>query len=350
MRILQVHKPIGTTLILALISNVIFLFVLEAFSRTDRVRELLPEPIVGTSRLELDLSINRLDQYIEKTGSVDCVFVGSSMVRSGINPGIFSPAFKNRTGIDINAFVMGIGDLTPPETEKAIVPLLRNRYQVPLIVLENAPGLLFRWSGFNSKMEFLIQSPFIRLQRGEFNMTGWFIDHFLCFRYFLRFRIWLMENDPIRRALTIQRQLKANGYDPRQGKTPFDPKKIKIKKQLKINFSRPFWEGHLDALDRTLTAQECIVLLELPTHPASSIYKSDDRISDYLSVINRIASIRRSHKTPCITSRDILSFPDSSWLNLTHLNPEGAHQFSLWVAHQLAELYLSGRIRLCGLQ
>jgi len=86
---------------------------------------------MGSRHYQLGHKLALLNVLARKTGQVDCIMLGSSMVDTGFDPAAFDTGYKEMTGRDIHCFNFGIDASTAAST----AALAR------IVIEDNGPGI-----------------------------------------------------------------------------------------------------------------------------------------------------------------------------------------------------------------
>jgi len=336
---LQLKRPIGKTLIVASLILAILLPLLELAARLPLVNSLLPAPSIGSSHKKLDLNFSFLDRLVQEEGPVDCLFIGSSVVKSSIDPEIVSRIYEDATGQSIRCFNFGVSGFTPV-VASGLAEILLRKYKPRVLAWGISPESFIKGAGRNAK-EMLRPNPWYRYHMGDFNLQGWLTEHSLAFRYFLRFRIWLE-----RPALSRELALRENGMS-RYGFS----RKNRVGNLEQIDLHDPEVNGMIPA-DHTLSISEKgiaalgkilsyksqykIVLIEIPAHESiEKAYQNSPGLRD--TIRDMLVQKAAEENVPFIQSEHLELIPTEGWKNVNHMNVKGADIFSEWLGNQLAK-------------
>src|SRR5579871_563893 len=101
----------------------------------------LPPLSQDSNDQDFEYKILGLDALVQKQGPIDCIFIGSSMVHRGINPEVFSDAYKAQTGKDIHCYNFGLLGATESSLSP-VAKILLERYKPKLLVYGVTPASL----------------------------------------------------------------------------------------------------------------------------------------------------------------------------------------------------------------
>src|SRR5688500_11504110 len=130
---LQIHRSSEKTFSLTLILLIFLVGTAEWVARSEPFQTPLTPPRMGSRHYQLGHKLALLDRLIRKTGRVDCIMLGNSMVETGIEPESFQTGYKKMTGRDINCFSFGI-DASSATSTAALVMIIVEDYHPRLLI------------------------------------------------------------------------------------------------------------------------------------------------------------------------------------------------------------------------
>ncbi len=336
---LQLKKPIGKTLVLAMLLLAVTISVLELMARLPLINAILPAPSIGTPHKKLDLNFSFLDRLIQEEGSVDCLFIGSSMVKASIDPEIISKTIAEMNGKKIRCFNFGVAGFTPMVAADLAEIMIR-KYNPRILVWGVSPESFIEGAGRKAK-DLFKSNPWYRYQMGKFNLQGWLTEHSKAFRYFLRFRIWL-ERPQLSRELTLRENgMSRYGFSRKNREQLLQPAPLGLPEEneiipesQKLYFSQKAFSDLKKVAKHTSNTK--IVLIEIPVHKSiKRIYKNNKNLRT--SIRETILQFVTDENIPFIRSQHLELIPDDGWKNMNHMNVKGADIFSDWLGIQLAK-------------
>jgi hypothetical protein len=329
---LQISFPLGQTLALALLILALMSAALEIAARLPQVESRVPTAI-GSGHPELDTKFGDLDYLHDKYGRIDCLFIGSSVVNTGIDPATVEQVFQQQTGIPITCYNFGINGVTAANTA-TLAGLLIDRYHPHLLVY----GFTLRAFGtyVDHDARRLMNTPWIAYQLGDFDLKGWLIDHSAAFRRYLAARDWP--------EYGWQHPIGDRG-DP----TGFMPYTFQV-----ATFDLPpeladftFSDQQLAGLDQILALRDRtqLIVLEVPAPPTTrDTFKGGP--DGHRAAIQQIAAVAEAKGVSVWLTSDRDLIPANGWIgDVEHLNRRGAAFFSQWLGAQLADAFANGEIR-----
>jgi hypothetical protein len=328
-RTLRLSFPLGQTLALALLILAGMSITLELIARLPQVESRVP-PAIGSRHPDLDVKFGELDYLTEQQGRVDCIFLGSSVVNTGIDPVFVSEAFRQQTGAPITCYNFGINGITAA-TAAELADLLVERYHPRVLVY----GFTLRAFGtyVDTTADRFADSDWFRYQQGAFTLKGWFIDHSAAFQRYLALRRW-------------SRYAWQNPVGDRGTPTGFVPYTFEVKEFVPPPFltDYAFSDQQLAGLERiiALDDQTPVILLELPAPPHTR-EAFQGGVDGHRATIQQIAAMAESGGVPIWLTSDLDLIPADGWSgDVEHMNRRGAIMFSRWLGRRLAEAVEAG--------
>ncbi|MBN2430541.1 MAG: hypothetical protein JXQ27_03665 [Acidobacteria bacterium] len=343
LRTLRVTWPLGRPALDALLILLVLLGGAELLLRQPTVRRGLPPPSIGSGNSNIDLKLEGLRRFVERDGRLDYLFMGSSMLDSGIDPDVFDRRYAELTGRVPHGYNFGIAALNGQVGEK-IGRILLAEYQPRRVIWGLTPMDYTRY-GLRQGMRQLDQNPWINYRLGDWTFDGWLTDNLLLYRYSIR---WYMElTQPVFVQLLDDKQARMTAA----GFTPIDdPPRLQNLMELDHGQRRRWQRLSRVSLDRelfrnlmALHGHSELIFAELPAHPRLLAYLGDgtSRLEKDLQAIRQM-TVRAG--IPLIPPPEPGFLPDGMWYDFTHLTPAGAARYSAWLAERLAALDLhSGR-------
>lgn len=350
----NIRKPDWHVLWITILLLVGYFIAGELFFRLDPVQRALSGPRIGSSHEQFEIQVARLDKLVREGETIDCIFLGNSMIWLGVDPLVIDQVFQSRTGREIHCFNFGVSAL-PASSAGRIAPMLVDKYHPKLLVY----GTFARDYAIPAEVEdasAVSDTPWLRYQNGELNTEGWLYDHSSVFRYKSHMRdillrrylesVFIPEDSPAYQAYGLDPKVDVR-LDVRQ--LP-DKEDVDNRDPVKWLSHYEIQEENVDGLRRILQLSDhetTIVVLEMPFHEnALDFFANGDQ--DYARYIQQVSSAAETSHTPVWYLKDQPPLPLEGWWDYFHLNLKGARLFSEWLGNQVADAYLQGVFRLSG--
>ena len=341
--------PFGQTLALAVVVLLLMVSGLEMVFRLPAVESRLPTPSIGSNHEQLEIQVYRLHRFAA-SGPVDCIFLGSSMVRSGIQPATFADAYRQQTGQSLRCFTFGLSGLTA-SAAGLLADYLVNTYHPRLLVYGVSPrdfNEAVAVQGFSGAK--LARLDWMRYQRGAFTITGWLFARLYAFQYAYFYRDGLTPGfaDKLDRRRAAESQLGPDGYAPSDHvmSWPISPTEKDHITRLYQDY-KPLPE-ELAGFQRIIALHQSgrtrLVLVEVPFYPdIVTQLLGVEAYRDFNRQIESYASPAGVLYWPT-TLLDLI--PPEGWDNLNHLNTTGAEAFSQWLGDKVGAAINAGEVTL----
>ena len=345
-----IQKPDWHVLRLTIIFLVGYLVLSEIFFRLEPVQRGLTGPRIGSPHRQFEIQVASLEKLVKEGETIDCIFLGNSMVWLGINPLVVNETFREQTGQEIHCFNFGVSAL-PASSAGEIASVLVERYHPKLLIY----GTFARDYTIPTNAEdayVVTNTPWLKYQNGEINLKGWLYSKSATFQYAGHIRDLLFMN--------YLEDVFPQSDEPLYKTYGLDPK---FEVRLDVRNSPDFesadnrdpvkWLGHykirqenLDGLQR-ITQQTNdnvhVIVIEMPFYESALEFLPNGE-QDYDSYAQQVDEITASTSTPFwrLDKQPVLT-PDD-WWDYFHLNIQGTDKFSKWVGNQLAAAYLQGNL------
>ncbi len=292
---------------------------------------------MGTINADLNLKIPMLDQLQKETGKINCIFLGSSMTNDSIDPEAFTTEYYRLSGQKITCFNIGIANLTG-EIAGEFGKIVIQRYHPDLLIYGTSARDYSEVMGMSG----LSGDDWIHFQLGEWNLAGWLKEYSYMYRHYLQF---LSNLNPENRlyAISIRQQTSRYGHFIVEGNG--------INREVENTINEPqLSESDFTGLRRLIKNQDentRIIVFEAPIHTDYLPIYVNDRTDDYYRLFFEPVQETLFRKdVPFITTITGNKFIESEdgWADMKHLNTKGAGEFSKWIATQVYELEVSGKI------
>jgi hypothetical protein len=332
---LRLSRPFGFTLLLTLAVLVLLIALLEGLARLPWVETHVPTAI-GSAHPDINTKFGELDALLKREGRIDCIFVGSSMVRRGIDISVFAQAYREQTGQDIVCYNFGIA----ASRASSIGPLseiLISRYHPRLLVYGFSLRDLTSVTTNDQQQETFLASSWLQYQFGSVNVMGWLIDHSHAVQHFLAFHDWLLSGEGS--LFNRQDDLLRLGFVPLT--TRSDEALSKAPDSLKYRFTPTQMNGLEYFLSLRTQTQLLLVEMPVPYRMMTSIKGGRETFRDF---IYQARDLVAGYGVPVITTIDLNLIPDTGWGDTFHLNQDGAEIFNRWLGEQIGAAVNAGEM------
>jgi hypothetical protein len=300
----------------------------EAAARTDWVRSRFPFPGVNSPNPDLDERLAALDRLAATQGSVECIVLGSSMVRAGYEAAEFSRAYQASAGRPLHCENFGVGGMVAAQAGD-IARLLVDLYHPQWLVFGTSARDYSNVvadaniSGAND----MLNTPWVRYRLGRgFTFEGWLIDHSYAYHYSFGVRGWLQR--PAASA--------AAARPPEDLASPPDAVQEQGLYRVLAHYSVSA-EG-LAGLNTLLALRDRgvhIIVAEVPVH-STYVQFFGRGAQDMRLFRDVIGQAARQQGAVFLTPDGLLDIPDSEWQDRNHLNAQGRLTYSAWLASAMA--------------
>jgi hypothetical protein len=328
-------SPLLRGILYFLLTIPLILLTAELVARSP-LGNLLPAPSVQADSFLFDAKIYALEQQVRRDGGLDCLFIGSSVTNSDVDPVIVEQIYQERTGETIHCYNLGMPAMTI-ENATALAEVVIARFHPKVIIY---PVLSRDISHLVATADFIEKTDWLKTNRGQPSLKGWLVNHSYSYRYFLTWRYWLVTDNRSKMKSEVL-WLTPKGFQPAAGiRDPYPANLTLTPKRLSEVWTDPSREP---ALVEFLALQQKtvrIVLVEGPVYRDPSMYTATDPNwqiyeNKYIAPFQQIAD----ENGVSFWRSDTVSahVPKPQWYDWIHLNSEGAVPFSQWLGEQLAE-------------
>ena len=348
---LQIQRRPEKTLWITLILLILLFGAAEWIARQESFQKILTPPKMGSGHYQLGHKLSLLDIATQKSGPIDCIMVGSSMVDTGFDPDVFQEAYKEISGKEIHCFNFGIDASTATSTA-ALVRILIEDYQPRILIFGTDPRD-YAVPGAENDPAIILQTPWVNSRQGNFSIDGWLLDHSYLYRYrqHLSRLVRLNFEGTLESATKNHFEILSNGFSPfskvgtyiNQPPTPGDDS-FEVTYYTRIYSSYMMLNENLEALERIMgyngTATNVIVV-EMPVSDGLYYFFGNSQ-ADYNRYVTGVGQLAAQFQIPFWQTEPLDSIPDNGWMDYSHLNTTGAKIFSTWLGQQVGELERQG--------
>jgi hypothetical protein len=348
---LKLDRPIGGVLLRAVLLLVILLAAVEGVVRIPAVERRLSTPSLGNYHYQFEIKWFALQRYVEAHDGVDILFLGSSLVNSGIDPEQINQAWVDASGQpELRIFNFGVEGLTI-EPNSVVARLLVETYHPKVIIFGTEIRDYAANNGVETAEKFL-SDPWIQYRTGQFTLRGWLADHSAAYRYFLAYRNWMSWDFAENHSKVIRRAnaLSPDGYDieNRVDNDPYrppDPADSEDAEAFEVFAGFQIAEERLEKLDELLaladTTGTIVLVVEMPVTPQFFLYFEEGEAAhqEFLYVVSEKVTGAGGIFCPGISEDQL---PENGRSDRVHLSKYGAAVFSQYLGEWLAELHAEG--------
>jgi len=350
---LQIRTAPGKTLWFTILLFILLITVAEWVARSEPFQVPLTSPGMGSRHSQLGHKLALLNVLARKTGQIDCIMLGSSMVDTGFDPSAFETGYREMTGRDIHCFNFGIDASTAASTA-ALARIIVEDYQPSLLILGTDPRD-YAVAREDPDPAVVLNTPWVAYRQGKFSWDGWLMDHSYLYRY--RQHLGRLARFQFEGTLwsdtKVDNEILSNGFNPLSQVSTYinDPPNpnddsFEATYYTRIYSSYQMLNENLEGLDSSLDYNESltrVILLEMPV--ADGLYYFfGNHESDYKRFLIRVGEMASQHQVPFWRTEPLDFIPDHGWADYSHLNRTGAEIFSTWLGQQVGRAEHQGSI------
>jgi hypothetical protein len=316
----------------------------ELVARSESFQAPLTPPKMGSRHYQLGHKLTLLNVLARKTGQVDCIMLGSSMVDTGFDPAAFETGYKAMTGRNIHCFNFGIDASTAASTA-ALVRIVAEDYHPRLIIVGTDPRD-YAVPINDTDPAVVLNTSWVAYRQDDFSLEGWLLDHSYLYRYrqhlarLARFQF----EDTLWSNTKLNYEILPNGFTPLSKVSTYinDPPKpgdnsFEVTYYTRIYSSYQMLPENLKGLESIMEYNESgipVILVEMPVSNGL-YYFFGNRESDYNRFVTRVSEMATLHHVPFWRTKPMDLIPDNGWVDYSHLNKTGAEIFSTWLGQQV---------------
>jgi hypothetical protein len=347
---LRLKPPFGRTLYLTLLFLLVLLGAGETLTRTHFFRTHFISASRGSPHFQFEQQLGRLETLAAIDGSIDCIFLGNSMVWEGFDPLAFSRAYQEIAGDELRCFNFGVDGL-PVTAASGLASYFMKVYQ-PKLLIYGIDARDFAVSREERDATAILDTPWMRYHLGRFSLEGWLYEHSYFYRYAETLG-YLMRMDKQYLLIKEPDQLTSDNLgfhgDDRVGSyvttspamhTDMAPVRYYYKMlsdfQMLPENTSSFEEILSNDPDKSL-----VLIVVMPVPDTYYDFFSSNQLGYQIFLDYLRESTERYGDTLWLPPNTI---PIDGWVDYTHLNTRGAAAFSGWLGRQLGESVLTGQV------
>lgn len=337
----------GKTPWLSIILLMILVGTAEWVARLELFQAPLTPPKMGSRHYQLGHKMALLDAEVKRSGSVDCIMVGSSMVDVGFDPKVFQKGYQESAGQGIRCFNFGI-DASSAVSTAVLARILVEDYHPRLLII-GTDARDYAVPRTDRDPAVILDTLWIQYRQGNFSLDGWLTEY----SYFYRYRQHLSRLIHFNFENTLWSETKLNFEMLVNGQTridkvadyindPPDPQdnSYEVVYYYRIFSSYQLLEENLDALENIMKYNGTgtqVIMVEMPVSDGLYYFFGNGE-KDYDRFIAGVNELADLHKIPFWRTEPLDSIPDDGWSDYSHLNVTGAEIFSVWLGEQVGKL------------
>jgi hypothetical protein len=351
---LQIRPGLGKTVWLTVLLFISLTTFAEWIARSEVFQAPLTPPKMGSRHYQLGHKLALLNRLARKTGHVDCIMLGSSMVDSGFDPAAFETAYKERTGQEIHCFNFGIDASTAASTA-ALTRIVVEDYHPRLLII-GTDARDYAVPRKDPDPAVILNTPWVAYRQGKFSLEGWLLDHSYLYRYrqhlgrLVRFQF----DDTLWSNTKLNYEILSDGFTPLNKVSAYinDPpnpgdNSFEVRYYTRIYSSYQMLQENLDSLESIAQYNQTgtpVILVEMPVSDGL-YYFFGHRKADYNRFLTRVSELATLYRVPFWQTEPLDFIPDNGWMDYSHLNQTGAEIFSTWLGQQVARAEHEGSIK-----
>lgn len=295
---------------------------------------MLPAPSVGADNFLFDAKLYALEDQVRRDGSLDCLFLGSSVANSDIDPAIIEQVYYEQTGEAIHCFNLGQPALTL-ENALPIAEAAIERFHPKVIIYAILPRDVH---DVIANVDYLEKIDWVTYNRGKPSLNGWLVNHSYGWRYFLTWRYWLTIPNRVKMDEET-RWLTSKGFQPAMDvREPYIENLTMTPERLREAWDDP---RQAAAMERFLALRKkgvSILFVEGPAYHESDASDSETWLAYQTDYLPTLLQILDANEIPFWRSETLaIQIPKEHWYDWLHLNQFGAVTFSQWLGEMMAE-------------
>lgn len=345
-RTLCLGQPLGRTILFSVLLLIPLLGTAELLTRSRFFKSHVIANDWGSIHNQFETQLGRLETVAANTGSIDCIFVGSSMVWHAFDPGTFSRVYNEETGREMRCFNFGI-DGGVASTAGVFAPILVQDYQ-PRYLLFGTDARDYAVPFDAPDVTVQLDTPWVRYRQRDFTVRGWLYEHVHLSR------AWESLGHLVRLQKTYLAVRSASSLDETDyGFRPFDTvadyvmiSPLEHLDMEPVRYYRDLLSSYeivpenvrgLQAIVALRDEKTEVIIVEMPI-PETYLDFFGRGEEDYQLFVSTVQEVASTHDVPFWQTRPIQMIPTDGWMDYTHLNTKGAALFSQWLARNVAQM------------
>jgi hypothetical protein len=351
---LQLSTAPGKTVWLAIALLILLTAVAEWVARSEFFQLPLTPPKMGSRHYQLGHKLALLTALVRKTGRVDCIMLGSSMVDTGFDPIAFETGYQEITGRDIHCFNFGI-DASSAASTAALTRIVVEDYH-PRLLIVGTDARDYAVPIEDPDAAVVLNTPWVAYRQGDFSLAGWLLDNSYLYRY--RQHLSRLARSQFEGTLwshtKLNYEILPNGFTPLSKVSTYinDPPNpgddsFEVTYYTRIYSSYQMLPENLAGLEHIMEYNQSgtpVIVVEMPVSDGL-YYFFGNRKSDYNRFLTRVGALATLHHVPFLQTEPLDFIPDNGWVDYSHVNMTGAEIFSTWLGQQVGRAEQQGSIK-----
>lgn len=343
---LRLERPFGQTFLLSLILLAVLVGAAELVVRHRRFRAYVVANDRGSAHNQFEVQLGRLENVAAFRGSIDCIFLGNSMVWRGFDPEAFTRAFQEETGRELRCFNFGV-DGMPASSAGVLASILVQDFQ-PRYLIYGTDARDFAVPVDARDAGVLLDSPWLRYRQGHFSLSGWIYEHVHFYRY----------RQSLGHLLRLEKTyLFVSGAERTKGDTygftgddtvgayvsssplqHLDLGPVQYYRSILSDYRiLPEDVRGLQQIAGLSGEKTQVFIVEMPI-PETYLEFFGNGEQDYQSFLSAVQEVAAASQIPFWQTRPLQLIPIDGWVDYSHLNTKGARIFSRWFAGEIGAL------------
>ena len=351
---LHTYVPFGKTLTYTLVLLLLLCGISEGIARSEFFRQAMTPPRMGSRHSQLGYKLTLLDNLTRRSGRVDCIMLGSSIVDHGFNPAAFETAYRVETGRNINCFNFGI-DASTATSIAALTKIVVDDYH-PRFLIIGTDARDYAVPREDRDPAVVLSTPWVAYRQGDFSLEGWLLENSYLYRYrqhLSRLARFEFEGTLWSNTKTNEGIL-PNGFSPLSTvstyiNTPPSPGDDSFEVTYYSRIYSPYHmlRENLESLDSIVEYNQLgipVILVEMPVADGLYYFFGNGE-SDYNLFLKQVGETADRHHAPFWQTEPLDFIPDNGWVDYSHLNKTGAEIFSSWLGKEVGKAEDHGSIK-----
>lgn len=317
---------------------------LEILVRLPAAKRIFPMRSYGNYHAQFEIKWQKLEEYVQENGGVDVIFLGNSMINTGVDPQEFLASYPDAVEANLRVFNFGVEGFTiVPMVE--VARLLIDTYHPDTIIFFTEIRDYMAGNGDQVTDKFR-SGTWLQYRLGEGSLSGFFIDRSVAMQSLLSWRNWSRADFLDTHLMNLYRwgNTLVSGYEPERHLVKFtgeypDPNDEADKEYYSIYQDYTVDPARLESLADFLALEKSgtrIWITEFPAYPGFYEYFGGQQVYQaYLQTVSQFISDEGGVFIPPIDP-DLI--PLSGRSDDHHINYLGAEIYSSLLADQFIQI------------